>query len=232
MCGLSARTTRTSSSALRERSSRRSAGPILSAYVASPAWGVKRGAGSLRTPSRRPAATSAAFAKTVPASSSGSIEKAFLRRHGPGVELGDGLVDRDAGLLVAGHDRALHRRRPAPAWEKRRMHVQPRALREQRLGDEQAVGADDDGRRVELEPLEPGARAGGRGSRAARRRPSPEARVTFRPRPAAASGRVRSAATSCRCASRSSTSAPNGAVAATAMRAMRTTPERAAGAAA
>ncbi len=33
------------------------------------------------------------------------------------------------------------------------MHVQPCALREQRLGDEQAVRADDDGRRVELEPL-------------------------------------------------------------------------------
>ena len=42
--------------------------------------------------------------------------------------------------------------------------------------------------------------------------------ATLRPRPGGRSGRVSSAATSCRAASRSSTSAPNGAVAATAIR--------------
>src|SRR5687768_7599303 len=45
--------------------------------------------------------------------------------------------------------------------------------------------------------------------------------ATLRPRPAGRSGRVRSAVTSCRAASRSSTSAPNGAVAATAIRTTR-----------
>ena len=48
-----------------------------------------------------------------------------LRRDRPRVERLDRLVDRHAGLRVAGHDRPLDRRRPAPARQERRMDVEP-----------------------------------------------------------------------------------------------------------
>ena len=72
-------------------------------------------------------------------------------RHRTGVELRHGLVDGHAGLGVPGHDRPLDRCGAPPAREQRRMDVQPRALREQAVGNEQPVGADDDGRRIEVE---------------------------------------------------------------------------------
>ena len=95
------------------------------------------------------------------------------------------------------------------------MDVEPEPSREQRLRDQQAVGGDDDRVAGELElrrrplglqhrdpqPLGDDLR-GRRGELAAA--------------PGGLSGRVSSAATSCRAASRSSTSAPKGAVAATA----------------
>ena len=46
-------------------------------------------------------------------------------------------MDRDAGLRVAGHERALDRRRAAPARQQRRVDVQPEAALEQRLRDQQ-----------------------------------------------------------------------------------------------
>ena len=94
------------------------------------------------------------------------------------------------------------------------MHVQPEAAVEQRLGDQQPVARDDDRLRRQLE-------LGGRPLGLEHGMPSRSAdafaggAASLRPRPAGRSGRVSSAATSCRAASRSSTSAPNGAVAAT-----------------
>ena len=88
---------------------------------------------------------------------------------------------------------------------------------EQRRRDQQPVGADDDrvARRARAPPS--AAPAAAPGSRAARRRSFAGGAASLRPRPRGRSGRVSSAATSCRAASRSSTSAPNGAVAATAI---------------
>ena len=68
----------------------------------------------------------------------------LLRGDRAGVELRDRLVDRHAGLLVAGEDRALDRRRAAPAREERRMDVQEQRLLEQARRDVEAVRADDD----------------------------------------------------------------------------------------
>ena len=67
----------------------------------------------------------------------------LLRRDPTGVELSDRLVDRHAGLLVAGEDRALNRRGAAPTREQRRMHVQKQRALEETWRDVQAVRADD-----------------------------------------------------------------------------------------
>ena len=53
--------------------------------------------------------------------------------------------DRDARALVAGDDRALDRRRAAPAGQQRRVHVEQRVRREQRLPDQRTERAHDDG---------------------------------------------------------------------------------------
>ncbi len=71
------------------------------------------------------------------------------------VEPGGETHDRDAGLGVAGHDRPLDRRGAAPARQQRRVHVQELVVRQQRLLDQHAVGADAE--RVRLrggDPLE------------------------------------------------------------------------------
>ena len=52
--------------------------------------------------------------------------------------------DADAGLGVAGHDRPLDGRRAAPARQQRRVDVEELVVRQQRLADERAEGADDD----------------------------------------------------------------------------------------
>ena len=52
-------------------------------------------------------------------------------------------MNRDAAGLVAGDDRALDRRGPAPARQQRRMHVQPQRLLEEARRNVEAVGADD-----------------------------------------------------------------------------------------
>ena len=95
------------------------------------------------------------------------------------------------------------------------MDVEPETALEQRLGDQEAVGA-------RRRPSRPAARAPPVGrSGCSTGMPSRSAAcfaggaASLRPRPAGRSGRVSSATTSCRAASRSSTSAPNGAVAAT-----------------
>jgi len=53
-------------------------------------------------------------------------------------------MDGDARAGVARHERALDRRRPAPARQQRRMHVEPEPAVEQRVGDQQPVRRDDD----------------------------------------------------------------------------------------
>ena len=67
------------------------------------------------------------------------------REHRAGVELLHHAHDRDAGLGVAGDHRAMDRRRAAPARQDRGVHVdhaEPRN-RQQRVGQEPAVGGDD-----------------------------------------------------------------------------------------
>ena len=110
-------------------------------------------------------------------------------RDGPCVELGDRLVDRDARLVVAGHDRPLDGRRTAPAREERRVDVEPQPLGEQVGRDEQAVRADDDGLAHRGRAPRPAGRAGARGCRAARPPPSPAAPPAAGPgRPARRAG--------------------------------------------
>ena len=81
----------------------------------------------------------------------GPDREGFLRGDRPGVQLLDELDDRHAGLRVARHDRALDRRRPAPARQQRRVHVQPLMPIEQRPWDDQAVGDRDDRLRRQLD---------------------------------------------------------------------------------
>ena len=105
---------------------------------------------------------------------------------GPGVERLDRLVDRHAGLGVAGEDRALDGRGAAPARQQRRVDVQPQRAREQPRRDVEAVRADDD--RVDRRPAARAARAGWTGmpSRCAtllrRRRGEPAAAAARRVR--------------------------------------------------
>ena len=219
MCGESARTRFTSSCAGRARSSSRSAGVIFSAYVTpSSGCGSNAGAGASTSSS-----SSAAISARAREDRAGVVlrpdRERPLRRDRAGVELRDRAMDRDAGLRVAGHQRALDRRGTAPARQQRRVHVEPeRRVRAARPG---SAGRTRRRRRCRR-----------RGRR--RRRAAPAARtgmpsrsaVSFagvgasvRPRPRGLSGRVSRSATSCAAASRSSTSAPNGAVAATAIRA-------------
>ena len=75
----------------------------------------------------------------------GSDRECLLGRDRAGVELLHRLVDRDAGLLVPGEDRALDRRGAAPARKQRRVHVEPEGAREQVGRDQEPVGADDHG---------------------------------------------------------------------------------------
>ena len=220
MCGDSARTRRSSSSGGRSSRASRSAGPIFSAYVTpSPDCGVKSAVAAARSSSssrgelgrrarrpprrrRRRRSGTRACAAIGPASSSFTVSWIVT-----------------PVSLVAGHDRALDRRGAAPARQQRRVDVQPERAVEQRLGDQQAVGARRPRcRRLEDRGRRRAARAGGPGSRAARRRSFAGGAASCRPRPRGRSGRVSRYAISCCAASRSSTSAPNGAVAATAIR--------------
>ena len=117
--------------------------------------------------------------------------------------------------LVAGEDRALDGRGAAPARQQRRVDVQPERLLEQPRRDVEPVRADDDRGRP---PRGSSGFAGwctGMPSRSAAVFAGGGA--SLRPRPRGASGRVSRKAISCRAASRSRTSAPIGAVAATAI---------------
>ena len=115
----------------RARSSARSAAPILSAYVTPSALcGTNAGLGSARTSSSSSAATLAARSKhRARRRRRAPIGNASCAAIGPGIELLDGLVDRHAGLGVAGEDRALDGRRAAPARQKRRVDVEPERAR-------------------------------------------------------------------------------------------------------
>ena len=97
------------------------------------------------------------------------------------------------------------------------MHVQPERALEERLGDEEAVRRDDDGVDRDLDVVAEASRLRDRDPEALRHRFRGRG-ASLRPRPRGLSGRVRSSAMSWCSASRSSTSAPNGAVAATASR--------------
>src|ERR671934_196497 len=74
----------------------------------------------------------------------GTDRKAPLRCDRTGVELGGRLVNRHAGLAVAGHDRPLDGGRAAPAREETGMDVEPKPLAEQLVRDEDAVAGHDD----------------------------------------------------------------------------------------
>jgi hypothetical protein len=74
----------------------------------------------------------------------GADQKRLLRGDRARVELGGGSVDRDAGLVVPGHDRPLDRRSSPPAWKQRRMDVQPARALEQAFRDQRTVGRHDD----------------------------------------------------------------------------------------
>ena len=124
----------------------------------------------------------------------GPIGNGSLRGDRPGVELLDELDHRDAGLVVAGHDRPLDGRRPTPARQQRRVDVQPEVPLEQRCRDQPPVGDEHD----RLGSSSGSSRLSTTGS------PSFSA-VSFagagrspRPRPAGASGCVRTNAISCR----------------------------------
>ena len=62
--------------------------------------------------------------------------------HRTGVETGREAHDRDPGLLVAGHDRALDGRRAAPARQQRGMDVEDLEVGQQRLLDQRAERAE------------------------------------------------------------------------------------------
>ncbi len=143
MCGDSARTWFTSSATGRVRSRSRSAAVIFSAYVApSAGWGAEHGLGQHVADQ---ACGNLGRARVHGAGVVvGPDVECLLRGDRAGVELGRRAMDRDAGLRVAGHERALDRRRTAPARQERRMHVEPEPAVEQRVGDEQAVRGDDD----------------------------------------------------------------------------------------
>ena len=99
------------------------------------------------------------------------------------------------------------------------MDVEPEPLGEQRVGTMRPYATDDD---VSAPRSSPGSSRSGWSTGMPRRSATSFAGGAgpLRPRPAGASGRVRRHAISCRDASRSRTSAPNGAVAATAIRAV------------
>ena len=155
----------------------------------------------------------------APASSSASIGNARCAAIGPASSSFTVSWIVTPVSRVAGHDRALDRRRSAPARQQRRMDVEPEPARRAGLRDQQPVGADDDDRRPEAR-ARPSGRSGWSTGMPSRSAASFAGGGVERPAPARAAGRAGSAAptTSCRAASRSSTSAPNGAVAATAIR--------------
>ena len=67
------------------------------------------------------------------------------RRHRAGVEAFLHAHEVDAGLGVAGHDRALHRRRAAPARQQRSVNVEAAEFRRGEHGrrQDETVGGDD-----------------------------------------------------------------------------------------
>ena len=219
MCGESARTRLTSSCAGASGSSSRSSGPIFSAYVDALLGLRLEPRLVLREDVAQELGRDLGRARVDRA---GVVlrrdREGTLRRDRPGVERLDRAVDRDAGLVVPGHERALDRRGAAPARQQRRMDVEPQRALEQLVRDQEAVGADDDRVGGELDGLVEPRRLRHRDpeplGRLLRRRRRDATPASARACPAAsAAGRRRAPR-----ASRSSTSAPNCAVAATAIR--------------
>ena len=92
------------------------------------------------------------------------------RQHRPGVERLHDAHDRDAGLALAGDDRAVDRRRAPVARQQRRVDVDHAEARhgQERVGQDLAVRGDD-------------AEVGAPGARARRETPDPSARPAAAP---------------------------------------------------
>ena len=158
MCGESARTR--SHELVRRAARGRARGrpaAILSAYVDALLGLGRERRRSARTSSSRRAATSAARAKTAPASSSGPIGNALLRRdrarrRAPRpVSMIVTPVSASPAMIARSTGAAPRQRGRSDGWT-----LSQSALGEQLRRDEQAVRDDDDGRRAEVEPrLEP-----------------------------------------------------------------------------
>ena len=148
--------------------------------------------------------------------SSGADRLGGGEAHRPAVETGGEAHDRHAGALVAGHDRALDRRRPAPARQQRGVHVQQLVRGQQRLLDQRPEGAHHQRIRLRLARSVPRPMARSRCSGCSSAIPSERARsatggaASRRPRPRGRSGRLSTSAGRCSlAASRSSTAAAN-----------------------
>ena len=197
MCGESARTWSTSSRAGRSRSRRRSSGVILAAYVGSPSCSRNVGSGLGQHPIEQIGRDLRGALEHRAGVVVGLHRKRMLRRDRPGVELLHELDDRHACLGVARHQRPLDRRSAAPAWEERRMHVQPETLGEHRVGDDQPVRDGDDDRSAEIEARLQPLRLENRDPQALARQALPATARACGHVPARASGRVRTDTISC-----------------------------------
>ena len=164
-----------------------------------------------RVATSSPAPCSASRSSRVPAVSSGRMRLGEQAVRRAGVELLDEPERRGAGDLVAGHQRALHRGGAAPGRQHREVQVDPAVRRECRARPAGAARR----RRPPGSSRAPAraSRSRNSGSRGrgrlehleavlGRRARRPATARSRRPRPAGASGRVTTAATSCRLSSR------------------------------
>ena len=124
MCGESARMRSWSSLAGRDQSSSRSAGPIFSAYVASPTWGENDVVGERLVDQRRREA-SRLLVDVARQSCRRRSEIVRCAPIGPASSSSTSLITETRALLVAGHDRALDRSCSTPARKPRRVDVEP-----------------------------------------------------------------------------------------------------------
>ena len=187
--GDSARTHRAIASGDRVQSIARSSGPIRGAAVAarsSCARGGSPSPGSIRsTPTSRSAPLCARRTPSEPASSSGRIGSSSWCEDRAGIEALVHLHHGHARHRVAGRDRALDRRRPAPARQQREVQIDRAERRHARAWGRRAT------RRTPRRRSRPGAsRPGHRPPRrCGRRRPRAAAAPSRRAASATAVGR-------------------------------------------